>query len=81
VDRDEEGAVAECALDLDVVQEVRHRRLDVAAAEDLLAESHEIRHRVVAIADELLQGRRQERGGLAQVETAAAGEALLRTMI
>mmetsp|Transcript_9643 Transcript_9643/g.23802 ORF Transcript_9643/g.23802 Transcript_9643/m.23802 type:complete len:491 (-) Transcript_9643:545-2017(-) len=79
---DQLGAVGEGAFDLHLDEHVRHLREHVAAAEHAASDVHKLRHAEVlafeAVADELEQLRRDERGGLGVVEAQAAGQAPLR---
>jgi hypothetical protein len=69
--------VVESAFDLDLVQKRAHAGQDLAAAEDLLAELHELGDGVAAIANALVQLGRDERSRLGLVELQAAREPFL----
>jgi hypothetical protein len=64
-------------FDLDLMQQSRHPRKDLAPPEHLLAVLHELRDGMAAIADALLQLGRDERGRLALVQLQPAREPLL----
>ncbi len=74
---DELRAIGEGALDLHLVDHLRHALLHLRAAEDATAEVHEPRDRA-AVPDELEQLGGEERDGLGVVEAQPAREALLR---
>ena len=61
-----------------LTQQLRHARQHMVAAEERLAVLHQLCDAVLAVADALLQHRRDERRRLGDVELAAARQALLR---
>lgn len=78
MDRDEEGAVREGALDHDFVDLARHAGEDLPSSEEVLAQCHELGDAVLSIPDELLQHRRDKRNGFSHVQLHPAGQPLLR---
>ena len=70
--------IIECPLNLDLMQQRWHARQDMPLPQQGLAVLHQLRHRVLAIADALLKLRRDERDRLRLIELQAARQALLR---
>ena len=77
LDQPAHSPIVERSLDLDLMQQRWYARQDMPLPQQGLAVLHQLRHRVLAIADALLKLRRDERDRLRLIELQTARQALL----
>ena len=75
--RDELGAILEHALDLHLVDQLRHAGQHLVVAENRAAELHQLRHRMPAVANQLEDHAGDQRHRLRVVQAQAARQAPL----